>query len=383
MKFQVERDILANAVGWAARALPARPAVPVLAGMRLAVRDDRIGSTLDLSTFDYEVSAHASVDLTVDEATPGAVLVPGRLLAEVVKALPPRPVMVATDDHGRVTVKCGASVFTLHTLPQDEYPALPGMPPVAGKVGADLLAAAIGQVAIAAGRDDTLPALTGIRVEFDGDTVTLVATDRYRLAIRQLRWEPAIAGTQATVLVPARALTEAAKSFGESAEVSIGLDAHAEDVTGAGIVGWEAGGRQTTTRLLGGEYPKYAALLPAEFSAVAELPVAPFTEAVKRVALVAERNTPIRLAFTTDGLRLEAGAGDEATASETVEASYDGEDLRVNFNAQYLLDGLGAVGSDVAEISFTTPTRPAVLTGKRGDDGPAEYRYVLMPIRSA
>ena len=134
-----------------------------------------------------------------------------------------------------------------------------------------------------------------------------------------------------------------------------------------GVIGFEGGGRQTTTRLLGGEYPNYKGLLPSEFSAVAELPAAPFAEAVKRVALVAERNTPIRLEFTRDGLRLEAGAGDEATASETVEASYDGEDLRVNFNAQYLLDGLGAVDSDTARMSFTSPTRPAVLTGKRGD----------------
>ena len=243
------------------------------------------------------------------------------------------------------------------------------MPPVAGKVGADLLAAAIGQVAIAAGRDDTLPALTGIRCEFDGPTVTMVATDRYRLAIRQFEWEPARPGLEATVLVPAHALTEAARSFTSAAQVSIGLDTHAEDVTGAGIVGWEAGGRQTTTRLLGGEFPRYQALLPTEFSAAAELPVAPFTEAVKRVALVAERNTPIRLAFTADGLTLEAGAGDEARAEEIVDASYDGEPLHVNFNPQYLLDGLGAVGSDTARISFTTPTRPAVLTGKDGGTG--------------
>ena len=383
MRFQVDRDVLADAVSWAARALPARPAVPVLAGMRLRAAAD----TLTLSTFDYEVSAQASVPVMTDDDD--AVLVPGRLLSEIVKALPPRPVEVETDG-ARVIVKCGSSVFTLNRFPADEYPTLPDMPPVAGKVGADLLAAAIQQVAVAAGRDDTLPALTGIRVEIDGPLVTLVATDRYRLAIREFQWEPAIAGTKATVLVPAHALVEAARSFGTAAQVSIGLaeveaalqadPALAPAAAAMGIVGWEAGGRQTTTRLLGGEYPRYAALLPTEFSAVAELPVAPFAEAVKRVALVAERNTPIRLAFTTDGLRLEAGAGDEATASETVEASFDGEDLRVAFNPTYLLDGLGAIDSDTARISFTTPTRPAVLTGK---DGAGEYRYVLMPIRSA
>ena len=376
MKFQVERDVLADAVGWAARALPARPAAPVLAGMRLAVN-----GRLWVSTFDYEVSAEAAIP--VDSSEDGTVLVPGRLLAEIVKCLPSRPVEVDADIDGPVvTLKCGSAKFTLHTMPQDEYPTLPDMPPETGKVGADLLAQAIGQVAVAAGKDDTLPAVTGIRMEFADGLVTLVGTDRYRLAVRTFPWEPVIAGTEATVLVPARTLTEAARSFGGSAEVSIGLDAHGEDVTGCGIIGWEAGGRQTTTRLLAGEYPRYQALLPSEFSATAELQVAPFTEAVKRVALVAERNTPVRLTFGADGLLLEAGAGDEALAMETVEADYDGEELKVNFNPQYLLDGLGAIGSDTAVISFTTPTRPAVLTGKR-DDRPADYRYVLMPIRSA
>jgi len=265
-------------------------------------------------------------------------------------------------------------------MPEDEYPALPDMPPESGKVGADLLAQAIGQVAIAAGRDDTLPALTGIRMEFADGLVTLVATDRYRLAVRTFPWEPVIAGTEATVLVPARTLTEAARSFGGSAEVTIGLAAHGEDATGCGIIGWEAGGRQTTTRLLDGEYPRYQALLPTEFTATAELPVAPFAEAVKRVALVAERNTPVRLTFGAKGLLLEAGAGDEALAMETVECVYDGEELRVCFNPAYLLDGLAAIDSDVAQVSFTSPTRPAVVTGKSDVQ---DYRYVIMPIRSA
>jgi len=374
MKFQAERDVLADAVAWAARALPARPAAPVLAGMRLAVHGD---GQLTLSTFDYEQSALAAVPLTGPDAY-GTALVSGKLLAEIVKSLPSRPVNVETDEHGRVTLKCGSAQFTLLTMPEDEYPALPDMPPESGKVGADLLAQAIGQVAVAAGRDDTLPALTGIRMEFADGLVTLVATDRYRLAVRTFPWEPVIAGTEATVLVPARTLTEAARSFGGSAQVSVGLAEHGEQ--GAqGIIGWETSdGRRTTTRLLDGEYPKYQALLPSEFSATAELAVAPFAEAVKRVALVAERNTPVRLTFGAKGLLLEAGAGDEALAMETVECDYDGDELKVCFNPAYLLDGLGAIDSDTAVISFTTSTRPAVLTGKRED-----YRYVLMPIRSA
>jgi DNA polymerase-3 subunit beta len=376
VKFQVERDVLADAVAWTARALPARPAVPVLAGMHLAAAEQ-----LTLSTFDYEVSAQASVPVITDAE--GTVLVSGRLLAEIVKSLPARPVEMGTDGT-RTTLKCGSAVFTLMTLPDEEYPTLPGMPPQAGSVGSDILASAISQVAIAAGRDDTLPALTGIRVEIAGETVTLAATDRYRLAVRELRWQPSRPDMTAAVLVPARVLVDTARALTSAAEVSIALRVPGEDGSpGDGIIGFEGGGRQTTTRLLGGEYPRYQTLLPSEFNAVAELPAAPFAESVKRVALVAERNTPVRLAFTPGQLVLEAGAGDEAQALETLDASFDGEDLQIAFNPQYLLDGLSAIDSDTARISFTTPTRPAVITGKPGEDGQPDYRYVLMPIRSA
>jgi DNA polymerase III subunit beta len=376
VKFQVERDVLADAVAWTARALPARPAVPVLAGMHLAAAEQ-----LTLSTFDYEVSAQASVPVITDAE--GTVLVSGRLLAEIVKSLPARPIEMSTDGT-RTTLKCGSAVFTLMTLPDEEYPTLPGMPPQAGSVGSDTLASAISQVAIAAGRDDTLPALTGIRVEISGETVTLAATDRYRLAVRELRWQPSRPDMAAAVLVPARVLVDAARALTSAAEVSIALRMPGEDGSqGDGIIGFEGGGRQTTTRLLGGEYPRYQTLLPSEFNAVAELPAAPFAESVKRVALVAERNTPVRLAFSSGQLLLEAGAGDEAQALETLEASFDGEDLQIAFNPQYLLDGLSAIDSDTARISFTTPTRPAVITGKPGEDGQPDYRYVIMPIRSA
>ena len=375
MKFQVERDVLADAVAWTARALPARPALPVLAGMHLAAAQQ-----LTLSTFDYEVSAQASLPVITDEE--GNVLVSGRLLAEIVRSLPARPVEISTEGT-RTTLKCGSAVFTLMTLPDDEYPTLPGMPPEAGAVGADVLASAITQVA-AAGRDDTLPALTGIRMELEGDTVTLVATDRYRLAVRELHWQPVKAGPDGAVLVPARVLVDAARSLTTAAEVQIALTPPSDDGGhGEGIIGFEGGGRQTTTRLLGGEYPRYQSLLPNQFNAVAELPTALFSEAVKRVALVAERNTPVRLAFSAGELVLEAGAGDEAQAVETLEASFDGDDLQIAFNPQYLLDGLSAIDSDVARVSFTTPTRPAVITGKPAADGPPDYRYVLMPIRSA
>lgn len=374
MKLQVERDPLAEAVAWAARALPARPTAPVLAGIRI-----QAGSELTLSTFDYEVSARAIIGVTADE--PGTVLVSGRLLAEIVRSLPAKPVDLSTDGT-KMTVRCGSTTFTLMLLPAEEYPTLPGMPDVTGTVGADTFASAISQVAIAAGRDDTLPALTGIRVEIAEDMLTLVATDRYRLAVRELRWNPVAPGLNTTVLVPAKVLGDTARALTSGAEVAIAL---AAEGTGGGasdgIIGFEGAGRRTTTRLLSGEYPKYQTLLPSEFSAVAELPAGQLSDAVKRVSLVAERNTPVRLTFNPGEVLLEAGTGDEAQATEAIEASFEGEQLQIAFNPQYLLDGIGAVDSDVARISFTTATRPAVITGK-GEAQP-DYRYVLMPIRSA
>jgi DNA polymerase-3 subunit beta len=375
VKIEVERDPLAEAVAWTARALPTRPTAPVLAGMLLSASTE-----LHLSTFDYEVSAQASIPVTTDE--PGAVLVSGKLLAEIVRSLPDRPVQITTDGT-RAVVRCGSATFTLMLLPGDDFPTLPEMPPVTGTVGSDAFATGISQVAIAAGKDDTLPALTGIRVEFSGETLTLVATDRYRLAVRELRWTPVHDSLDTAVLVPARVLGDTARALTSGAEVSIALSQPDGNATGMpdGIIGFEGGGRKTTTRLLSGEYPRYQTLLPNDFTAVAELNAAPFTEAVKRVALVAERNTPVRLTFRNGEVLLEAGTGDEAQATEAIEANFDGDEMQIAFNPQYLLDGIGAIDSDTARISFTTPTRPAVVTGKR--EAAPDYRYVLMPIRSA
>jgi DNA polymerase III subunit beta len=373
VKLQVERDPLAEAVAWTARALPARPTAPVLAGMRL-----QAGQELTLSTFDYEVSAQATIPVAADEA--GTVLVSGRLLAEIVRSLPAKPVDLSTDGT-RTTLRCGSATFTLLLLPSDEYPTLPTMPDTTGSVGADAFASAIAQVAIAAGRDDTLPALTGIRMEIADDTLTLVATDRYRLAVRELRWTPVQPGLSTAVLVPARVLGDTARALTAGAEVTVALAAEGGESSTDGIIGFEGGGRRTTTRLLSGEYPRYQTLLPSEFSAVAELSASSFAEAVKRVALVAERNTPVRLGFAPGEVLLEAGTGDEAQATEAIEASFDGDEMQIAFNPQYLIDGIGAIDSDTARISFTTPTRPAVITGK--GEGQPDYRYVLMPIRSA
>ena len=377
MKIQVERDVLADAVAWTARALPARPTVPVLAGMRLQAGDD-----LTLSSFDYDVSAQATIPVITEEE--GSALVSGRLLAEISRSLPGRPVQIASEG-GKAVRTCGSATFTLLTLPEEEYPALPEMPPAAGTVGSDAFASAVSQSATAAGRDDTLPALTGVRIEIEGDTLTLISTDRYRLAVRELRWTPARPDLSAAVLVPARALAETARALTSGAEVAIALALPGDGtdgVGGDGMIGFEGGGRQATTRLLGGEFPRHQALLPSHANYTAELATPLLAEAVKRVALVAERNTAVRLAFTPGQLVLEAGTGDEAQAVEVLEASFDGEDeLSIAFNPQYLLDGLTAIDSDTVRISFTEAGKPALITGKPAPDGQTDYRYLLMPIR--
>ncbi|MGI8683408.1 MAG: DNA polymerase III subunit beta [Mycobacteriales bacterium] len=368
MKFRVERDVLADAVAWTARTLPSRPPVPVLAGLLLEVD----GHELTLSGFDYEVAAQAQLEVTTSEG--GRALVSGRLLAEICRSLPGAPVELATEG-ARVALNCGPARFLLPVLPVEDYPTLPEMPTASGTIGSDAFAAAVSSVATAAGRDDTLPVLTGVRVEIDGEVITLAATDRYRLAVRELRWQPEAPGLSATALVPARTLAETAKALTAGAEVTMALAAGS---AGEGLIGFTGGRRRTTTRLLDGEFPKYRSLLPTEFAATALVDTAGLVEAVKRVSLVAARHSPVRLSFSADGVELEAGGADEAQARELLEVTYDGEPMTIAFNPGYLLDGLAAIDSDVARLAFTSPARPAVVTGK---DPGADYRYLLMPIR--
>ncbi|GCE75298.1 DNA polymerase III subunit beta [Cellulomonas biazotea] len=375
MRFRVDRDVLADAVTWTARSLPTRPPVPVLAGVRIEA--DTTG-TIQLSSFDYEVSARSQIPADVSE--PGTVLVSGRLLAEISRALPDKPVDVVLDGT-KVVVTCGASRFTLLTMPVEDYPSLPAMPATAGTVDGDELTHAVAQVSVAASRDDTLPLLTGVRVEIEGEKVTLLATDRYRLALRELTWKPSAPDISTVALVRARTLSDAAKSLGSAGSVTVALS------TGAGVdlIGFEAGGRQTTSLLVDGDYPAVRRLFPDDTPIHAIVSTHALAEAAKRVALVAERNTPIRLGFSQGQVVLDAGQGDDAQASEALEATLVGDDITVAFNPQFLLDGLGALDTTFVRLSFTHPNKPVEFTGQESLDGDdkQEYRYLLVPIRFA
>ncbi|MBP6997391.1 MAG: DNA polymerase III subunit beta [Phycicoccus sp.] len=376
MKFRVEREVLAEAVTWVARGVPSRPSVPVLAGILIEASDD---GTVTLSAFDYEVSARITVAAEVSEA--GTILVLGRLLADISRNLPDRPVEVETIGN-KVQVVCGSSRFSLMQMPDNEYPTLPTAPEGSGTVDGDAFTKAVAQVSVAADRGDTLPILTGVRIEVEGDQMTLLATDRYRLAIRELHWNPIDTTTSTILLVPARTLTDTAKSLGAAGSVSLALGSRAG---GDGLVGFEAGQRRSTTRLLDGDYPKVSSIIPTSSESEAVVDTHDLIEAVKRVALVAERTTPVRLRFTDGQVAIEAGAGDDAQASEAVEATLTGPEIEVAFNPGFLIDGLGAMNTAFTRLSFTQPTRAAMLTGQAELDGEpdATYRYVLMPVRFA
>jgi DNA polymerase III subunit beta len=376
VKFRVDRDAFADAVAWAARSLPVRPSAPVLSGLLIDAGDEG----LVLSTFDYETSARAT--LTAEVADEGRALVSGRLLADICRSLPAKPVDLALDG-SRVSLTCGSARFSLQTMPVEDYPSLPDMPAASGTVPSDQFAHAVAQAVTAAGRDDMLPVLTGVRLEISGSTIALLATDRFRLSHRELTWNPNSPDASLAALVPAKVLGDTAKSLTAGPEVTIALSATG---SGEGIIGFEgsaAGGtRRTTTRLLDGEFPKVRSLFPAEHLTRALVDKLALIESVKRVALVAERNTAVQLAFSDGVLTLDAGSGDEAQASESVEAQIDGEDITTGFNPQFLLDGLGAIDQDVVELAFTQASKPVVLSGStaEGDQDPG-FRYLLMPRR--
>ena len=371
VKLRVERDQLADSVAWAARTLPSRPSLPVLAGLVLTASSDG----LTISGFDYEVSGR--VDVEADVTDEGTALVSGRLLADIARSLPSAPVVI-DNDGSRLSITCGRSSFTLPTLPVEDYPQLPAMPTTSGSISGRAFAEAVAQVAIAAGRDDTLPTLTGIRLEIEGSSVTLAATDRYRLAVREFSWHPQSPSISAHALIPARTLADTAKSLADVDEVLIALTSGG---SGEGLIGFEGNSRRTTTRLLDGEFPKYRSLLPTESSAMATIETSLLADAVKRVALVAERNTPVRLAFESSELTLRAGAGDDAQAVEVLECALDGDAIDIAFNPAYLLDGLAAVNASSTQFAFTQSTRPAVLTAHGDADAADSYKYLLMPVR--
>jgi DNA polymerase-3 subunit beta len=384
LKFRLVREDFAEAVAWVARSLPTRPpSNPVLSGVLITGSEDG----LTIAGFDFDVSAEVHVPAEI--ASPGTVLVSGRLLSDITRALPAKPVDVGVEG-SRMLLTCGSAKFSLPAMPVEDYPNLPTLPEETGVVSADLFAEAVGQVAVAAGKDDTLPMLTGIRVEISGDKVVLAATDRFRLAVRELTWTTAAPDVDAAVLVPAKTLAEAAKSVTSGSDVHLALGSGAS-VGEERLLGLRSAGRRSTTRLLDTEFPKFRQLLPAEHTAIATVGVADLAEAIKRVALVADRGAQVRMEFDDGVVRLSAGADGVGLAEEDLPVDFAGEPLTIAFNPSYLTDGLASLHSDRVTFGFTTPSKPAVLRPAGDDAGPSgsgpfpaidtDYVYLLMPVR--
>lgn len=280
----------------------------------------------------------------------------------------PEKVVECAVEGSRFSLASDGARFGLSVLPLDDYPALPSLPEVLGEVDAEEFAAAVAHVAVAAGRDDTLPTLTGIRLSLDGDTMTLAATDRYRFAVRTLAWKPGaagapagvpddvLAGAPADVVVSARRLTEIARSFGRGGMVRLALD--------GGSAGFELAGMRTTVRLLDGRLPRHDKLFAMTGAVVAETDRAPLVEAVKRVAVVAEGGSPLQLAFSDGSVLLQAGYEDDV-ASQRLPAVMEGaEDLTVAFNPAYLMDALGSFDTPVIRFELMGPGQRAMVTGR-------------------
>jgi DNA polymerase-3 subunit beta len=375
MKFTVDQQRLADGVNWVSRSLSTRPIKTELLGIVI----DATGDEVFLSGSDLETSSKAH--FAADILTKGKVLVPGKLLAEICRSLPNKPITI-TLDGSRVLVTSGSAKFTLPTLSIDEYPNLPELPEATGVVSSDTFAQAVSQVAIAAGRDDSLPTLTGVHVEIKEDVVTLAATDRYRLAVREFNWQPSQPGVETTALVRGRTIAEAAKSLAGAREVSLSLPPTANNDRLAGFAGF---GKTMTSRMLDGTFPPYRHLLDQTITTTAVIEVAPFLDSVRRVALVTDKTVPLRLEFAGTSVSLEAGAGEEAQATETIDILLNGDAISIAFNPTFLADGLQAVGTPFVQISFTGSNKPAILMGKNEATGAAieTYRYLLMPMRYA
>ena len=372
MKFVVEPTELVDAVKWVARSLSSRPIKAELLGIMIDV-----DTSITLTGSDLETSTKAI--LKAEISAKGKVLVPGRLLAEIARSLPNKPITF-TLDGSRVLVTAGTAKFTLPTLSVNEYPTLPELPETAGVIPSDVFAHAVNQVAIAAGKDDSLPTLTGVHIEIHQNKITLAATDRYRLAVRELNWQAKNSEIEVNTLVRARTLADAAKSLTAHSQVTLALSPTNSNER---LIGFLSELKTMTSRTLDGTFPPFKHLLPSESVAEATIEVAPFLDSVRRVALVTDKTVPLRLIFADNSLQLEAGAGEEAQATEELEIIYSGEPINIAFNPQYLTDGLQAIGTPFVQINFTGASKPAVLTGKHELSGTRDisYQYLLMPMR--
>ncbi len=375
MKFQVNKDVLSEAVSFAVRLLPQRTTLPILGGILI----EADANALRLSVFDYEVSAQAEIVAKVE--TSGRVLVSGRLLSEIASKLPNAPVEFSTEG-SKVVVSCGSTKFSLLTMPAEEYPTLPEIPAISGTITGEAFSQAVHQVAVAASKDDVTPVLTGVQIEAGEKTLSFVATDRYRVALREAAWVANAGSAGHVALVPAKTLQEVAKTFGNQGEIAISI-AKSDDRE---MIAFKANNRSVTSLLLKGNFPPVKSLFPSDIDNYAVITTQDLIESTRRVALVLERESPLRYSFNDGDVKLEATGNETAQASESISAELAGKEITVSLKPQFLIDGLSGLHSEFVKIAFTNndnPNKPGpVLISSHGSKEKTEsdsYRYLLQP----
>jgi DNA polymerase-3 subunit beta len=378
VKFHVNRDVFSEAVSFVVKLLPQRNPQPILAGVLIEAGEQG----LTLAAFDYEASARTTIEATVDE--PGTILVHGRLLSDIASRLPNAPIQITVDDDGGILLTCGSARFTLASMPVQEYPAIPEVSGESGLVPADEFATAIAQVAFAASRDDVTPVLTGVQLEVTGTQLSLVATDRYRVALREIPWDGGAAASDepTSALVPARTLQEVGKTFAHGGDISIAFSGSGDRE----IIAFSSGNKTVTSLLIKGNFPPVRRLFPAQTEHHSVVNTADLAEAVRRVALVLDRSAPLRFTFGPDGVSMDASGTEQARATESVDATLVGDEVTLGLNPQYLLESLGAVRSEFARITFTSSDNanklsPILVTPQTSIDkgGEGTFKYLLQP----
>jgi len=374
VKFQVNKDVLNEAVSFAVRLLPQRTTLPILSGILI----DADANALRLSVFDYDTSAQVEILAQVEES--GRVLVSGRLMAEIVSKLPNAVVEFSTEG-SKVQVNCGSAKFSLLTMPIDEYPTLPEIPTTSGSVAGEDFAAAIAQIVVAASKEDVTPVLTTVLLETTKENISLVATDRYRVAVQDIPWK-SNNPTEATALIPAKTLQEIAKTFANQGDIAISINPSSEK----DLIAFKANNRSVTSRLIKGNFPAVKTLFPEKIESFCILNTQDLLDSTRRVSLVLERESPVRFTFSSQALNLEAAGGETAQATETIAAQLTGPEVLVSLKPQFLIDGLAGVKTEFVKIGFTNsdnPNRPSPVLitnhSAKEKNSSDSYMYLLQP----
>jgi len=366
MKLSVPRDSLSNALQLVGRAVSTRGTLPSLGGILLIAGD----GPLTLRATDMELSLTRNLDDAKTEQE-GTVLLPGRLLGDVVRSLPPGEVTLELRGEQRdVEISAGGARFHLRTLAAEDFPRLPELEGETVRLPAAPLAATIDLVARAASRDEVRPILTGVLLQADGSRLTMVATDSYRLSVKHTEFEAPI--TQALdANVPARALRELARiiSAAGAEEVEIALQRNQ--------VVFETAGAVLSSRLIEGQFPSWRQLIPESFEHEVRMPREELLEIARRISQLAQRNAPLRFAFAEGELTVAAETPDIGDASEGMPAPYTGEPLEIAFNPQFLVEGIESIATDEVSLQLSSPLRPGLLRPVDGED----FSYLVMPIR--